>query len=760
MHTLGRARSITWPFINRNLGLLCCQCSCSDSSVLITPNRRATSHKHSRKQIYARAMSSTLPAFQYDILAPGRFRLFKLDLNPDNQDLSGQLLSTYHIQNNLDLSLSYFKYVMSEDTTPILSKTSNGEGYHALSYCWGAQNSKQALRLSTIGSKLKDDEVQMNFEPERNGTIQITQSLYDLLQELRRRSYNWFVWIDAICINESSDEEKSLQLPMMRDIYEYSDRVLVWLGPATNMANEALAMISSLADILQKASENSHILNPEIPDTFHAIDLPEPSNIIWEAVRDLFCRPWWSRLWTLQEVTLAPIGEGVEEAMASPSIQVLCGDTTATIKSLDSFALVATSTGIKDWILTGQSGASMEILNGFDSIDEIRTCRESFSRHGWGISLNALLLATRRRQAAVPADMVIGMLGMLDAHARLTLAIDIGQTTESVFIKFGKFYIRNEPKEMLLNHVATRERLACLPSWCPNFASPPETISLGTRWLGHLESTHEHRAQMYCAGFQKKGKWTRPRSGLYYVKNITNALIWRHPHSGVFDTNNTRQIALLPNTDSIVASGIPMETVVAVVDCNPAAESTKFLSFNGVQDTNEWDVACLALAKQTLSPDVEGYDVYARTIVANRVTINPRPDEPFVFDRDNELNFVARYLALKRYMQAVLALGESIPEEGNLDEDTIRYTKVLQQISRRRRFFATSAGRIGLGPADTEVGDTICIIFYCPTPYILRNAKDGKFNLVGEAFVHGLMYGEALAMFDQNKVKETKWVIE
>jgi hypothetical protein len=670
------------------------------------------------------------------------------------------LLSTYHNQIAVDLSPASFKYLFSEDTNLILSQLSDGEEYHALSYCWGAQNSKHALRLSTISSKLKDNEVQMNCEPERNGDVQINDSLYELLQELRRRNYNRFVWIDAICINQSSDEEKSLQLPMMRHIYEYAGRVLVWLGPATNMANEALAMISSLADILQKASEDSHILNPVIPDTFHAIGLPEPSNIIWGAIRDLFCRPWWSRLWTLQEVVMARVGSGVEEAMVLPSIQVLCGDTTATMTCLNSFALVATSTGIKDWILTGQSGVSIEILNGFEGMDEIRTCRESYSRHGWGISLNALLLATRRRQATVPADMVIGMLGMLDTHARHTLAIDIAQTTETVFIKFGKFYIRNEPKEMLLNHVATRERLAGLPSWCPNFASPPETISLGTRWLGHLQSTHEHRVQMYCAGFQKEGRWKRPRSRFYYVKNLTNALIARHPHSGVFDTKNPRQLALLPNTDSIVASGIHMETVVAVVDCNPAAESTKFLSFNSVQQTNEWDAACLALAKQTLSPDEEGYNVYARTITANRVTIDPRPDEPFVFDRNNELNFVAQYLALKRYIQAVIALGESLPEEGNLDEDTIRYTKVLQQISRRRRFFATSAGRIGLGPADTEVGDTICIIFYCPTPYILRNVKPGKFHLVGEAFVHGLMYGEALAMFDQGKAQETKWVIE
>jgi hypothetical protein len=57
------------------------------------------------------------------------------------------------------------------------------------------------------------------------------------------------------------------------------------------------------------------------------------------------------------------------------------------------------------------------------------------------------------------------------------------------------------------------------------------------------------------------------------------------------------------------------------------------------------------------------------------------------------------------------------------------------------------------------VGDAVCVLFYCPTPYLL--GKSGaEYVFVVEAYVHGLMYGEALTMFDEGKVKETSWIIK
>lgn len=65
--------------------------------------------------------------------------------------------------------------------------------------------------------------------------------------------------------------------------------------------------------------------------------------------------------------------------------------------------------------------------------------------------------------------------------------------------------------------------------------------------------------------------------------------------------------------------------------------------------------------------------------------------------------------------------------------------------------FATESGRIGLGPADTRIGDRVCVFFYCPTPYILSKSGDIE-HFVGETYVHDLM-------LDRGEVQEQRFLI-
>jgi hypothetical protein len=62
-----------------------------------------------------------------------------------------------------------------------------------------------------------------------------------------------------------------------------------------------------------------------------------------------------------------------------------------------------------------------------------------------------------------------------------------------------------------------------------------------------------------------------------------------------------------------------------------------------------------------------------------------------------------------------------------------------------RAFVSTEGGRIGLAPKHTLPGDKVVILWNAGSPYVLRFVGDRSFKLVGEAYVHGLMYGEALA---------------
>jgi hypothetical protein len=61
----------------------------------------------------------------------------------------------------------------------------------------------------------------------------------------------------------------------------------------------------------------------------------------------------------------------------------------------------------------------------------------------------------------------------------------------------------------------------------------------------------------------------------------------------------------------------------------------------------------------------------------------------------------------------------------------------------RRRFFATTTGSMGLGPGSMQAGDLVVVLRGGSLPFILREF-DGDYQLIGPAYVHGIMDGEAV----------------
>jgi len=61
-----------------------------------------------------------------------------------------------------------------------------------------------------------------------------------------------------------------------------------------------------------------------------------------------------------------------------------------------------------------------------------------------------------------------------------------------------------------------------------------------------------------------------------------------------------------------------------------------------------------------------------------------------------------------------------------------------------RKLFASERGYLGLGPAAVLPGDIIAAIFGLETPLVLRSVGTDSYQIVGEAYVHGIMDGEAM----------------
>ena len=59
---------------------------------------------------------------------------------------------------------------------------------------------------------------------------------------------------------------------------------------------------------------------------------------------------------------------------------------------------------------------------------------------------------------------------------------------------------------------------------------------------------------------------------------------------------------------------------------------------------------------------------------------------------------------------------------------------------------ATSRGRLGLGCPGVRVGDVVAVVYRCAVPFMLRERLDGTIEFVGDAYVYGVMDGEAWAV--------------
>ena len=116
-----------------------------------------------------------------------------------------------------------------QGTLRIVSLDAN-PAYEALSYTWGFDKDNPSCEMLCSGI-----------------TIPITKNCYDALHNLTKILKLQTIWIDAICINQNDNSEKSHQISLMRDIYGKAKRVLIWLGDKTDGSDEAINWVKYAA---------------------------------------------------------------------------------------------------------------------------------------------------------------------------------------------------------------------------------------------------------------------------------------------------------------------------------------------------------------------------------------------------------------------------------------------------------------------------------------------------------------------------------
>lgn len=180
-------------------------------------------------------------AFSYSQISSNHIRL----LRPAS---FGQMTST----SRLDFTVETF----TTARTPL---------YTAVSYAWGSGASSQTIYLNG-----------QRFAVRPN----LWTCLHYLVQLYRNAGYlhEWSrLWVDAICINQSDDKEKSEQVRAMDKIFSRAVEVNAWLG------------LQRLPGQLQW--KEGAVWAADVEDWSYG-----------ENMLDVAERPYWTRMWIVQEL--------------------------------------------------------------------------------------------------------------------------------------------------------------------------------------------------------------------------------------------------------------------------------------------------------------------------------------------------------------------------------------------------------------------------------------------------------------------------
>lgn len=159
--------------------------------------------------------------------------------------------------------------------------------YLAISYAWGEK--------SIVGHFLDPDGIET--------PLGYSQVIRDIVSTLVPPGGTLYLWIDAICINQTDPDERASQVAIMSDIYRQAQQVVIFLGTADDASTRAMDLLQLTRGFIQA---NGDVLPTLSIEEFEKRSLGAGIPLVsWAAAAQLLCKPWFNRCWTVQEVALA-----------------------------------------------------------------------------------------------------------------------------------------------------------------------------------------------------------------------------------------------------------------------------------------------------------------------------------------------------------------------------------------------------------------------------------------------------------------------
>ncbi len=303
--------------------------------------------------------------------------------------------------------------------------------FEALSYVWGSPDNPETATI---------------IDPNRSSDVRklpLGQNLATALRHLRHSSEHRRMWVDAICINQEDLNERIDQVLRMKDIYRLSKRVVVWLGPADATSDLAMESLRRVGERLELT--RAWALPP--PEYTREYDWRHPTcevpftDAMWESIYHLLTRPWFYRVWTIQEVQLA-----------NEHCILQCGH--AELR----------------WYHFRRAcrrayGAELPDEEWYERLTTVASGTTDLSAHPFGDMLLRITdsLCTDQR------DRVYGILGILPRRITRDIQPDYRESVANVYKMTVLQHASAGGRLGLLDHCDIATKLTDAPSWVPNW---------------------------------------------------------------------------------------------------------------------------------------------------------------------------------------------------------------------------------------------------------------------------------------------------
>ena len=299
--------------------------------------------------------------------------------------------------------------------------------YECLSYCWGSLNKTKTINLRHV---LRNSELAILADQSFN----VTENLEVALRNLRRKTSPRLMWIDAICIRQDDPDERAHQVALMGEIYSLAAVVTVWLGEGDHSSDVTLEIAEAFLKI-RKAGRlrNGHealiegLTSLVRKAGIKGIDEDTPSLTLLNHVHSFFSRPWFTRVWVIQEV------------FHGPNVSVRCGNYVASWPVVIGAELLLSMgrTAVERWNVLKDTQADVPRIWTRFLIPEDRKFE----------NISALILDTTAFGATDPRDRLYALYSIsAEAHNVRNLPEEVRpdyrKTAHEIFANFARWIIR------------------------------------------------------------------------------------------------------------------------------------------------------------------------------------------------------------------------------------------------------------------------------------------------------------------------------